>query len=62
MTQLLDTGSLKLFDKVIEYTGRDVYFLTEDETIEGYSKLNGIIKVIHKARNEVKHQTSSPCC
>ena len=46
MTQLLDTGSLKLFDKVIEYTGRDVYFLTEDESIEGYSKLNGIIKVI----------------
>ena len=46
MTQLLDTGSLKLFDKVIEYTGRDVYFLTEDETIEGYSKLNGIIKVV----------------
>jgi len=46
MTQLLDTGSLKLFDKVIEYSGRDVYFLTEDETIEGYSKLNGIIKVV----------------
>ncbi len=46
MTQLLDTGSLKLFDKVIEYTGRDVYFLTEDETIEGYSRLNGIIKVV----------------
>ena len=46
MTQLLETGSLKLFDKVIEYSGRDVYFLTEDETIEGYSKLNGIIKVV----------------
>jgi len=23
---------------------------------------SGIVKVIHKARNEVKHQTSSPCC
>ncbi len=46
MTQLLETGSLKLFDKVIEYSGRDIYFLTEDETIEGYSKLNGIIKVV----------------
>ena len=46
MTQLLDTGSLKLFDKVIEYSGRDVYFLTEDESIEGYSELNGIIKIV----------------
>ncbi len=45
-TALLNTGSLKLFDKVIEYSGRDVYFLTEDETIEGYSKLNGIVKVV----------------
>ena len=44
MTKLIDTGSLKLFDKVIEYAGKDIYFLTEEESIPGYTKLNGIIK------------------
>ncbi len=44
-TALIDTGSLKLFDKIIHYSGRDIYFLTEDENIDGYEKLNGIIKV-----------------
>ena len=44
-TALVDTGSLKLFDKAIEYTGRDVYFMTEEETVPGYDLLNGIIKV-----------------
>ncbi len=44
-TALVDTGSLKLFDKAIEYTGRDVYFMTEEETVPGYDLLNGIIRV-----------------
>ena len=44
-TALVDTGSLKLFDKAIEYAGRDVYFMTEEETVPGYDLLNGIIKV-----------------
>ncbi len=44
MTKLIETGSLKLFDKAIEYAGKDIYFLTEEETIPGYTRLNGIIK------------------
>ena len=44
-TALVDTGTLKLFDKAIEYTGRDVYFMTEEETVPGYDLLNGIIRV-----------------
>ena len=36
---------MKLFDKAIEYTGRDVYFMTEEETVPGYDLLNGIIRV-----------------
>jgi hypothetical protein len=44
-TALLDTGTLKLFDKEIEYSGKDVYFMTEEETVPGYDLLNGIIRV-----------------
>ena len=44
-TALVDTGSLKLFDKAIEYTGKDVYFMTEEETVPGYDLLNGIIRI-----------------
>lgn len=44
-TALLETGTLKLFDKEIEYSGKDVYFMTEEETVPGYDLLNGIIRV-----------------
>ncbi len=44
-TALIDTGTLKLFDKAIEYTGKDVYFMTEEESVPGYNALNGIIRV-----------------
>ncbi len=43
--ELLKTGNLKLFDKVIEYAGKDIYFLSEEESAEGYSSLDRIVRV-----------------
>ena len=43
--EALTTGNLKLFDKIIEYAGKDIYFLSEEEPAEGYSALDRIVRV-----------------
>ena len=43
--EALITGNLKLFDKIIEYSGKDIYFLSEEEPAEGYANLDRIVRV-----------------
>ena len=43
--ELLTTGNLKLLDKVIEYSGKDIYFLSEEEAAQGYTTLSKIVRV-----------------
>lgn len=41
----LDSGTLKLFTKDIKSLGIDTYYITENETVSGYSKLDSVIKL-----------------
>lgn len=41
----LENGKLKLFTKDIKSLGIDTYYIIENETVSGYSKLNSVIKL-----------------
>lgn len=41
----LKNGKLKLFTKDIKSLGIDTYYIIENETVSGYSKLNSVIKL-----------------